>query len=134
MRRMTFLIFLQTYYNQIFCWLIVSRASFLSLFQESRPKLSFWHFFKSKSNAFIEKWKKNHTFFLVNEWDYKFPVFTIQIDIPNMSASGEVRFENSLNSLLEFTAKKLPYDPSLPWNGIYFIKNEKKRSGHCSGN
>ena len=72
--------------------------------------------------------------FLVNEWDYQFPVFIIKIDIPNMSASGEVRFENSLNSLHgAFTAKTLLHDPSLPWNGVYFIKNGKK-SGHCSGN
>ena len=37
-----------------------------------------------------------------------------------MFASGEVRFQNSLNSLLAFTMKKLPYDPSLPWNGIFY--------------
>ena len=36
----------------------------------------------------------------------QFPVFTIEIDFRNMSASGEVRFENSLNSLHgTFTAK-----------------------------
>ena len=57
-------------------------------------------------------------------------MFTIKIDIPNMSASGEVRFENSLNSLHgPFTAKTPPHDPNLPWNAVYFIKNGKKRSG-----
>ena len=62
----------------------------------------------------------------------EFQVFTIKIDFRNIFASGEVKFQNSLNSLRSFTTKKLPHDPSLPWNGVYFIKNEKKRSGHCS--
>ena len=38
-----------------------------------------------------------------------------------MSANGEVRFENSLNSLHgTFTAKTSPRDPSLPWNGVFY--------------
>ena len=63
----------------------------------------------------------------------EFQVFTIKIDFQNMFVSGEVRFLNSLNSLHVFTTKKLLHDPSLPLNGVYFIKNGKKRSGHCSG-
>ena len=38
-----------------------------------------------------------------------------------MSASSEVRFENSLNSLHgAFTVKILPHDPRLPWNEVFY--------------
>ena len=38
-----------------------------------------------------------------------------------MSVSGEVIFENTLNSLHSaFTAKKPPHNPSLPWNGVFY--------------
>ena len=57
----------------------------------------------------------------------QFPVFTIKTYFRNVSASGEVRFENSLNSLHgAFTSKTPAQDPSLPWNGVYFIKNGEK--------
>ena len=48
-------------------------------------------------------------------------MFTIKIGIPNMSASGEVRFENNLNSLHgTFIVKTLLRDPSLPWNDVFY--------------
>ena len=37
-----------------------------------------------------------------------------------MSASGKVRFENNPNSFAVFTAKTLPRDPILPWNGVFY--------------
>ena len=38
-----------------------------------------------------------------------------------MFESGEIRFENSLNSLYGvFTAKMPPRNPSLPWNGVFY--------------
>ena len=38
-----------------------------------------------------------------------------------MSASRKVRFENILNSLHDdFTAKMLPRDPCLLWNGVFY--------------
>ena len=50
-------------------------------------------------------------------------MLTIKIDITNMSANREVRFENSLNSLHgAFSAKTLSRDPSLPWNGVFYKK------------
>ena len=37
--------------------------------------------------------------------------------------SGEVRFENSLNSMDGvFTAKTPPREPSFPWNGVFYKK------------
>ena len=57
----------------------------------------------------------------MNKTTCQFPVFTIKIDFQNMSASGEIRFENSLNSFHgRFTAKTLPHDPSLLWNGVFY--------------
>ena len=48
-------------------------------------------------------------------------MFSIKIDIPNMSGNSEIRFEYSLNSLHgAFTAKTPPRDPSLPWNGAFY--------------
>ena len=47
----------------------------------------------------------------MNKTTRKFPAFTNKIDFRNMSASGEVRFENNLNSLQgNFTLKMLPHD------------------------
>ena len=56
----------------------------------------------------------------VNKSICEFPVFTIKIDFRNMSASGEVRFENSLYLLQgTFTAKTQQHSRSLPCNGIF---------------
>ena len=57
----------------------------------------------------------------MNKTTCQFPVFTIKIDFQNMSVSGDVRFENILNSLHgDFTAEMPSRNPCLLWNGVFY--------------